>query len=181
MRDPFRVRARLGLRRVRGVAFLPEELGGTQEEPRAELPPHDVGPLVEEERQVAVALQPLRHVLADDRLARGPDDDGLVELLATRDGDDRELRAEPLDVLGLALEVRLGDEEREVRVLGAARLDAGVDLGLHPLPEPVAVRADDHRAADGTVLGQLRLVQDVLVPAGEVVGLWRQDGHGVRG
>ncbi len=181
VRDPFRVRVRLGLRRVRGVAFLPEELGGAEEEPRPELPPHDVGPLVEEERQVAVALQPLRHVLADDRLTRGSHDDGLVELLAARDGDDGEFRTEPLDVLGLALEVRLGDEEREVRVLGSARLDAGVDLGLQPLPEAVPVRADDHRPADGAILGKLRLVQDILVPAGEVVGLRRQDGHGAEG
>ena len=166
---------------MRGVAFLPEELRGAQEEPRAQLPSHDVGPLVEQERQVAVALQPLRHVLADDGLARGPDDDGLVELLPTRDGDDRELGAEPLHVLGLALEVRLGDEEREVRVLHAARLDAGVDLGLHALPQPVAVGPDHHGPADGPVLGELRLVQDVLVPAGEVVRLGREDRHGVRG
>ena len=52
-------------------------------------------------------------------------------------------------------EVRLGDEQREVGVLGAAGLDAGVDLGLHPLPERVAVGADDHGAADRAVLGQL--------------------------
>ena len=41
----------------------------------------------------------------------------LLELLAAGDGDDRQLGAEPLDVLGLALEVRLGDEQREVGVL----------------------------------------------------------------
>ena len=106
---------------------------------------------------------------------------GSSSSLPPADGDDGQLGAEPLDVLGLALEVRLGDEEREVGVLGAARLDAGVDLGLHPLPEPVAVRADHHGSADRTVLGELRLVQDVLVPAGEVFSLGRQDRHGVRG
>ena len=54
-------------------------------------------------------------------------------------GDDGQLGAEALDVLGLALEVRLRDEQREVGVLGAGRLDAGVDLGLHALPDGVAV------------------------------------------
>ena len=35
----------------------------------------------------------------------------------------------------------------------------------------VAVGADDHRAAHRPVVGQLGLGDDVLVPAGEVVGL----------
>ena len=165
-----RVRARVGLGGVRGVALLPEELARAEEQARAQLPAHDVGPLVEQQRQVAVALHPLGHELADDRLARGPHDDRLLELLAPGDGDHRELGAEALDVLGLALEVGLRDEEREVGVLGAAGLDALVDLGLHPLPDRVAVGPDHHRAADGAVLGQLRLLQDVLVPAREVVG-----------
>ena len=119
--DPRRVRVRVGLGGVRGVALLPEELAGAQEEARPQLPAHDVGPLVEQQRQVAVALDPLGHELADDGLAGGPDDDRLLELLAPGDGDHRELGAEALDVLGLALEVGLGDEEREVGVLRRRR------------------------------------------------------------
>ena len=65
----------------------------------------------------------------------GAHDDRLLELLAAGEGDDGQLGAEALDVLGLALEVALGDEQREVGVLGAGGLDAGVDLGLHPLPD----------------------------------------------
>ena len=68
-------------------------------------------------------------------------------------------------------EVALGDEEREVGVLGAGRLDARVDLGLHALPDGVAVGADDHGAAHRAVVGHLGLGDDVLVPAGEVLGL----------
>ena len=170
------VRVRVGLGDVGGVALLPEELAGAQEEAGPQLPAHDVGPLVQQQRQVAVALDPLGHELADDGLAGGPDDDRLLELLAPGEGDHRQLGAEALDVLGLPLEVGLGDEEREVGVLGAARLDAGVDLGLHPLPDGVAVGPDDHRAPDGTVLGQLGLLEDVLVPAREVVGTGGEDG-----
>ncbi len=44
-------------------------------------------------------------------------------------GDDGQLRTEALDVLGLAGQVALGDEQGEVGVLGAAGLDAEVDLG----------------------------------------------------
>ena len=101
VQDPQRVRVRVGLGDVRGVALLPEELGRAQERARAQLPAHDVGPLVEQQRQVAVALDPLGHELADDRLAGRAHDDRLVELLAAGVGDDRDLGAEPLDVLGL--------------------------------------------------------------------------------
>ena len=54
---------------VRGVAFLPEELRGAQEQARAHLPAHDVAPLVDEQRQIAIALHPLRVHVPDDRLA----------------------------------------------------------------------------------------------------------------
>ena len=96
---------------------------------------------------------------------------GLLELLAAADRDDGQLRTEALDVLGLTLEVLERDEEREVGVLGPARLDAGVHLGDHPLPDGVAVRADHHRPAHRAVLGHLGLGHDVLIPAREVLRL----------
>ena len=176
VQDPGRVGAGVGLGGVGGVALLPEELGGPQEQPGSQLPAHDVAPHVQQQRQVAVALGPLGHELADDRLGRGPHDDGLLELLATAVGDHGQLGAEPLDVVGLAGQVALGDEEGEVGVLGAAGLDAVVHLALHALPQPVAVGPDDHRAPHRPVVGQLRLVDDVLVPPGEVVRLGGEHG-----
>ena len=100
---------------VRGVAFLPEELGRAQEQARAHLPADDVGPLVDEERQVAIALHPARERVADDRLGGRPDDQRLFELaggtqLAVRAGfqpvmrDDRAFLGEAFDVLGFLLQ-----------------------------------------------------------------------------
>ena len=37
-----------------GVAFLPEEFGGAEEETRAHFPADDVGPLVDEQREIPV-------------------------------------------------------------------------------------------------------------------------------
>ena len=71
---------RFGVGGVGGVAFLPEELGGAQEQARAQLPAHDVGPLVDEQRQVAVALDPFGEAGADDGFTGGADDQGFVEL-----------------------------------------------------------------------------------------------------
>jgi len=113
---------------------------------------------------------------AFDRLRGGPDDDRLLQLLAARVSDHRQLGAEALDVLGLAPQVRLRDEQREVGVLRASGLDPVVHLALHPLPQRVPGRPDHHGAADRPVVGQLRLGDDVLVPAGEVLGLGRENG-----
>ena len=78
---------------VGGVALLPEELGGAQEGPRHHLPAHDVRPLVDEHRQVAVRLDPLRVHRADDRLAGRPDGEALLELLVPAVRHPGDLRA----------------------------------------------------------------------------------------
>ena len=44
---------------VGGVAFLPEELGGPEEQAGAHLPTDHVGPLVDQQGQVAVAGDPV--------------------------------------------------------------------------------------------------------------------------
>src|ERR1700730_18721909 len=87
---------------------------------------------------------------------------------------DRKLRTESLDMLGFALEEVHRDQQREVSVLRSCGLDPPVDLRLHPLPYRVAVRPDDHGSARRTVLGQLRLGQDILVPPWKVFLLGSQ-------
>ena len=119
---------RLLLGRVGGVPLLPEELGGAQQHPRAQLPADDVRPLVDQQRQVAVGVDPLGEGAADDRLGGGADDQRLGQLGGRMQGsvlallepvvrDHRHLLGEALDVLGLLLEVAQRDEEREVGVL----------------------------------------------------------------
>ena len=69
-----RFRARFGFRFVNGVAFLPEKFGRAQEKARTHFPAHDVGPLVDQNRQIAIGLDPLRVARADDCLRCRPDD-----------------------------------------------------------------------------------------------------------
>ena len=175
----FLARLRLGL--VRGVAFLPEKLGGPQEEARAHFPADDIGPLIDEDRQVAVRLHPLRVGRADDRLARGADDQRLGQLGRRRGTqaaagrglepvmrDDGALLGEAFHVLGLLREIAQRDEEREVRVLVPGRLERGIEEALHVLPDAVAPRLDDHAAAHIRRLGHLGGAHHLLVPLGEV-------------
>lgn len=104
------------------MAFLPQELGRSQEEPWAKFPAHHVCPLVDEQRQVTVALGPFGEERVYDRLARGAHDDRLLELLAAPVRHHCQLGAEAFDVLRLAAEIAFGDQEREVGVLGPAAL-----------------------------------------------------------
>ena len=152
------------------VALLPEELAGAQEHPRPQLPAHDVGPLVDEERQVPIGADPLGEEVADDGLRGGPHHVGLLQLLAPRVGHHRELGREPLHVLGLLLEEAHRDEQREVGVLVAGLLEAPVEIGLDLLPDGVAVGLDHHAALDHLGrLGEIRLPDHVLVPLGVVL------------
>ena len=65
----------------------------------------------------------------------GPDDVGLLQLLAARVGDHRQLRGEALHVLGLLLQEALGDEQREVGVLVPGGLEHPVQHALDVLPD----------------------------------------------
>lgn len=70
-----------------------------------------------------MAVNPFGHVFADDCFAGWADGKWLGQLLAAAVGNDSELGTEPLDVLRLAFEEGHRDQQREVRVLGAGRLD----------------------------------------------------------
>ena len=156
---------------MEGVSLLPQELRRAQEEPRPQLPPNDVVPDVHLERQVAVGLDPVLHAVGDDRLAGRADREPFIERLSAGVGDPGDLRIEALDVLGFLLQQRLRHEQREVDVVVPGRLDIGVQLPLHRLPDRVAVRPDDHAAAYRRVVGQFALQDDVVVPPREVLGL----------
>ncbi len=161
---------RLLVRGVRGVALLPEELGGAKEHAGAQLPADDVGPLVEEHGQVAIALDPLREEVADDGFRRRADDVGLFQLLAARDGDDGELGRETFDVFGFLLQKALRDQQREIDVLMAGGLEALVELALQHFPDGIAIGLDDHAAFDDFGrLGHIAVEHDVLVPGSEVL------------
>ena len=120
--------ARFGFGLVHGVAFLPEKLGRAQKQARPHFPAHDVGPLIDQDRQVAIGLHPFRVARADDRLGRRPNDERLSQRTrrfhfsigvhfqpAVR--DDRAFFGEAFDVLRFFREITQRNEKREIGVL----------------------------------------------------------------
>ncbi len=159
---------------VDGVALLPEELRGAQEGPRHFLPAQDVAPLVYEDWEVAVALDPVLVEVADDALARRPDGEPLLQHLPPPYRHPRELRVEALDVLGLLLQVTLGDEERKVGVLVARGLEAVVEVALDALPDLEPVRPYGEGPPNRPVIRQLRHPDKLQVPLARVFALLRK-------
>ena len=94
---------RLFLGSVDGVPFLPQKLAGTEERAGGLFPAHDVRPLVYENGQIAVGLQPLGIHFADDGLAGRTDHERLREFFAARVRDDGDFGRKALHVLRLSL------------------------------------------------------------------------------
>ena len=74
---------------VGGVAFLPEELGGAEEHAGTHLPAHDIGPLVAEDGQIAVGLNPVLIGAPDDGFGGGAHDEFFFEACVGIDDDAR--------------------------------------------------------------------------------------------
>ena len=71
--------ARFPLGLVHGVPFLPQEFRSAQEQSGPHFPAHNIGPLIDQDRQVAIRLHPLRVGCANDCLRRRPNNQWLVQ------------------------------------------------------------------------------------------------------
>ena len=172
---------------MHGVAFLPEEFRGAQEQARAHFPADDVGPLVDQDRQIAIGLHPLRVARADDRLGGWPNDQRLGQRTGRHHfpigiqlqpvmGDDRAFLGETFDVLRFLLQVAERNEEREIGVLVPGRLEHGVERALHVFPDAVAPGLDHHAAAHVARLRHVGGADDLLIPFGKIFLAARADG-----
>ncbi len=155
--------------RVRRVPLLPEEFARAQERTGPLLPADDGAPLIDENGQIAVTLHPLGEDRADDGLRRGPDGEALFQLPGAAHRHPCDLGREPLDVLRLLGEHRLGDEQGKVGILDARLLETVVQLALHVLPQAVAVGLEDAAPRDGRVVHHPRAFDDIHEPLIELV------------
>ena len=172
---------------VGGVALLPEEFGGAEKQAWTHFPADDIRPLVQQNRQVAPGFHPACVGRADDGLGGGTHHKRLGKLPGGHEfsilrleavmGDDCAFLRETLDMRSLLLEVAQRNEEREVGVLVSRGLEHPVEHGLHPLPERVAGRLDDHATAHLGVLGEIRRADDLLIPLGKILVSPGRDGR----
>ena len=161
------------------MPFLPEELSGPEEKSGTKLPANDVGPLIEQDRKITVGLHPLCVSRSDDRLRGRANDERLGQLSGGNEfsileleavvSDDRAFLGEALDMIGFLLQVTEGNEEGEVGILVAGRLEHAVEGTLHPLPEGIPPGPDHHASADLGIFSKFRRTDDLLVPLGKIL------------
>ena len=96
--------------RVSGMPFLPQEFRGSQKQPCAHFPSNDIAPLIQEQWQIPIRLDPIPVRIPNNGLRRGPDDERFVEFRAAGVSNHSHLRSESLDVFGFFLKKTFGYE-----------------------------------------------------------------------
>ncbi len=102
-------------------------------------------------------------------LGRGPDGKALLERALAALGHPGHLGSEALDELTLLRKQGLRNQDRQVAVLHPVFLEAAVEGLLHVLPDCVPGGQVVHEALDLGVAHELRLLDDVRIPLGEVL------------
>ena len=157
------------------VSLLPEELRCTQEQTGPQFPADNVCPLVDQHRQVAIALHPLRVHRPDDRFGCRTNHQGFLERAGRHEPSfgsrlkpvmryDGAFLGKTFDVLGFFLQETERNEEGEIRVNVPRRLEFPVEAIAHVLPESHTPRLDDHAAAHWTDLGEVCSTNNLLIP-----------------
>ena len=116
---------------VHGVTLLPEKLRGSQKRTGGFFPAYHAAPLVIELGKVAVGLDNLFIVLAEERFGGGTNRKTLGELFLTADRYPRAFGCKALYVVFFSLKKALGNEHRHIHVLVTGFLEASVHVSLH--------------------------------------------------
>ena len=166
------------LRGMGRVAFLPQEFSRTQEEAGTHFPAEHVGPLVDQDGQVAVGVDPVLVRIPDDGFRSGADDQFLLQfglgvyhyasavgvILQAIVGDDGTFLGKSFHMFCLAAEEGFRDEQGEIGIDMARFLEHVIQLALHFLPDGISVGLYHHTAAYGGLFGQVGFHHQFVVP-----------------
>src|SRR5258706_12533838 len=112
------------------VSLLPVKFSAAQQKDGAFLPAHHVIPLVDQNGQITIALNPLRVAVADNRLTRGANSKRLFQFLAATPCPPRHLRRKSFDMLSLSLQKAARDKQGEVGVDDAGLFETRIQETL---------------------------------------------------
>ena len=148
------------------VTFLPQELCCSQKHSRTHFPSHHIRPLVDQDGQIAMTLDPFGIGRANDRLAGWTYDQGFLKLAGRSQSTirvwleammsyHRTFFGKSLHVLSFLFKKAHRNEEGKISILVARRLEHVIQGSLHVFPQPIAPWFDHHAATNGTIFGQV--------------------------
>ena len=149
---------------MRGVTFMPVELGRAQEEFCADFPAQHRAPLHDQDGQVAPGLDPFGIHVSDDGFGGGADDQWLFEFFAAAMCDDCQLRRKAFHMFLFLFKEGKGDQGGERRVDVTCFLEFRVQPGGDVFPQRPAIGFHDHAAAHGRVICQVCFDDELVVP-----------------
>ena len=167
-----------GLCGMRRVSLLPEEFCGPQEQTGTHLPANHIRPLIDENGEIPVTLDPIAIGVPNDGLRGGANDQFFLQACILIDHHSRTILCilqavvghhgaffgKALYVIGFFAEVAFGNEYGEVGILMSGLFEPSVQVGLHGFPYRIPIGLDDHAAADTGVLSKICLDDQIVVP-----------------
>ena len=168
---------RLFCGRMDGMTLLPQELAGPQERPGCFFPPHNGAPLIIHHGQVPPGLNPLGIHRTENCLARGPNRQPFLQLLAAPLGDPGHLRGKAFHMLCLLQKQAFRNQHGEINVLRTGLLETGIHLCLDPLPDGIAIGPDNHASPHRCVITEFCLLDHVRIPLGKILAPGSNVGH----
>jgi hypothetical protein len=162
---------------MHGMSLLPQKLGGPEKHPGPHFPTDHIGPLVDQDGQVLIGLDPAGKRGSDDRFAGRPNDQRLLQFadraeFAIRTGLQpmvryhRTLLGKPFDVFGFLLQEAERDKQGEIGVFMAGLFELPVQHPLDVFPDGITPLLNHHTAAHIGRLGQIGRPNHLLIPLG---------------
>ncbi len=169
---------RLFRRCVSAVPFLPKEFSGTQEHTCAHLPAHHIRPLVTQQREITIAVNPVLVCSPDYCFRCRANYKFLFKACGRIDNDTITVRivlesimchnstflGKALYMLCLSAQKRFRDKQWEISVLHTSLLEHPVKLLLHFLPNGVSVWFDYHTSPYCRLLGKIGFYHQFVIP-----------------
>ena len=143
------------------MSLLPKELGSPQKKSGSLFPTHHVSPLVDQNREISVAIDPLRIHVSNHCFGSWTNDQWLFQLFTPAYGHHRTLWAESLNMLSFSVQELLWNQQWEVGIYMSRFFEHSVQPSLHRFPDRKSARANDHASLDRSVISQLSCFDNI--------------------
>ena len=161
------------------MTFLPKKFRCPQKKSSPHFPPNNIRPLIDQQRQIAITLNPLCIRCTDDRFRSWSNNKWFFQFSSGNKfsirshlqpvmRDDRTFLCESIDMRSFLFQERHRNEQREIGVAMSSLFEHSIKNPLHIFPDRISPRLDDHATTHGRIFCQIRCAHYLLVPLGIV-------------
>ena len=160
------------------MSLLPQEFCSTQEEAGTHFPTHHVRPLITQNRQIAIRINPVLISIPDDGFRSRANNQFFFQfsfrvydypttvrsIFQTMVCYYCTLLCKTFHMFRFTAEERLRNQQRKIGIHVSRFLKHIVQLTLHFLPDSVSVRFDHHTATHSRLFCQIGLHHQLIIP-----------------